>query len=65
MKVFLILASLAIFSLIACTDDGSVTQVKKEVAVLDSPLHALEKTRLVDSVLQQSADERQKALDVE
>ncbi len=65
MKYFLMLASLAIVSLTACTDDGGATKVKKEVTVLDSQLHALEKARRVTNVLQQSADERQKDLDVE
>jgi len=65
MKYFLILASLAIFSLTACTDDGSAAKVKKEATVLDSQRHALETTRQIDKVLKQSAGERQKDLDVE
>ncbi len=65
MKYCLMLASFAIFNLTACTDDGSATKVKQEVTVLDSQLRALEKTRQVGNVLQQSTDERQKDLGLE
>ena len=59
------LGSFVIFNLTGCTEDGSATKVKQEVTVLDSQLRALEKTRQVGNVLQQSTDERQKDLGLE
>jgi len=65
MKYLLILITLAIFSLTACTDDGSANKDKKEATVLDTQLNALDKTRNIENVLQQSANERKNDLDVE
>jgi len=65
MKYLLILITLAIFSLTACTDDGSASKDKKEATVLDTQLNALDKTRNIENVLQQSANERKNDLDVE
>ena len=57
-----LLITLAIFSLVACTDDSSAPKPKKEATVFDSQLNALDKTRDIENVLQQSANERQDEL---
>ena len=51
-------------SLMGCTDDGSATK-EVETTVFDSQLNALDKTRNIENVLRQSADERQNEIDVE
>ena len=66
MKYFLTLMAIVMVSLIGCTDDGSATKAKEaEKTVFDSQLNALDKTRNIENVLQQSADERQNVLDAE
>ncbi|MBQ0724095.1 MAG: hypothetical protein KBT50_00900 [Cycloclasticus sp.] len=66
MKHLFIVVCLAIVSLTACTDDGSATKAKeKEATVFDSQLNALDKTRNIENVLHQNADQRQNNLDVE
>jgi hypothetical protein len=64
MKSFLMLMAIAMVSLMGCTDDGSATKEVK-ITVFDSQLNALDKTRNIENVLQQSADERQNEIDVE
>ena len=66
MKHLFIVISVVVVSLTACTDDGSATKAKeKEATVFDSQLNALDTTRNIENVLQQSADQRQNNLDVE
>ncbi|MDF1688696.1 MAG: hypothetical protein P1U35_03715 [Cycloclasticus sp.] len=64
MKYFLMLMAIAMVSLMGCTDDGSATK-EVETTLFDSQLNALDKTRNIENVLQQSADERQNEIDVE
>ena len=57
---------LAVFTLAGCSNDGpEATSTEAETTVFDSQVHAIEKTRNIENVLQQSADERQSQLDVE
>jgi len=57
---------LAVFALTGCSNDGSEpTSKETETTVFDSQVHAIDKTRNIENVLQQSADERQNQLDVE
>lgn len=67
MKYLLIPAMFALVSLVGCTDDGSVakTKEKETTTVFDTQLNALDNTRNIENVLQDSADERQKTLDGE
>jgi outer membrane biogenesis lipoprotein LolB len=66
MKYLLILTALAIFSLTGCTDDGSVDKAKqKEETVFDGQLNALDKTREIENVLQQRANERGEQLEIQ
>jgi len=63
MKYLSMLMVLAVIVLTACADNDSASKAKKETTVLDSQLNALDKTRQIENVLQQSADERQNTLD--
>jgi len=63
MKYLSVLMVLAVLVLTACADDDSAGKAKKETTVFDSQLNALDKTRQIENVLQQSADERQNTLD--
>ena len=66
MKYLLILMAIATVGLSGCTDDGSVTKAKEaETTVFDNQLNVLDKTRNIENVLQQSADERQNEISVE
>lgn len=68
MKYLLILMAIATVGLSGCTDDGSVTKAKAkeaETTVFDNQLNVLDKTRNIENVLQQSADERQNEIGVE
>jgi len=66
---------LTVFALVGCSNDGSDTtskviepteeEMEAEATVFDSQVHAIEKTRNVENVLQESADRRQKDLDVQ
>ena len=58
MKSFLMLMAIAMVSLMGCAKEVKIT-------VFDSQLNALDKTRNIENVLQQSADERQNEIDVE
>ena len=63
MKYLSMLMVLAVIVLTACAEDDSASKAKKETTVPDSQLNALDKTRQIENVLQQSADERQNTLD--
>ena len=64
MKCNLPILLLALFGLNGCTDEKSATNSSADKkTVFDSQLNALDKTRHIENVLQQSADARQQELD--
>ena len=62
-RLMILLVSLGLLT--ACSNDGSTTSEEKKATVFDSQLNALDKVRNIEQVLQQSADQRQQALDSE
>ncbi|MDX2426426.1 MAG: hypothetical protein QNK15_09265 [Cycloclasticus sp.] len=64
MKCTMPVLLLVLFGLNGCTDDKSATpSAADRKTVFDSQLNALDKTRNIENVLQQSADARQQELD--
>ena len=64
MKYLMLFIAVTMFTLVACSNDGSATSTEKEKkTVFDSQVNALEKTRNIENILQKSADKRQDELD--
>ncbi|MEH6503606.1 MAG: hypothetical protein V7682_06875 [Cycloclasticus sp.] len=64
MKYTIPLLLLVLFGLNGCSDDKSATSsAADKKTVFDSQLNALDKTRDIENLLQQSADARQQELD--
>ncbi|MEO1889824.1 MAG: hypothetical protein ABGX33_07895 [Cycloclasticus sp.] len=65
MKQAIVFLAVSLLVLTACSNDGSATSEADKKTVFDSQLNALDKTRNIENVLQQSAIQRKKELNSE